>query len=87
MNEYQSEKKTHYTLIKQNMTKDMILEKYGKVSYAYKELGNGILYILAISNEEPQYLKTYLMIDKEQNFFSVDTFIENSYLDSIGDVV
>ena len=61
----------NYTEINDVLSKDEIKEKYGQVSFAYKEVVQDKYCLVAISPEEQQYLKSFLLIDKV-NFLGVD---------------
>ena len=67
-----SEYSNKYTLVQGSLSKDQILEKYGQVSFAYRREENGIYDIVAISEEEPPHLRSFLLIDKV-DFLGVDS--------------
>ena len=64
-----------YKLIEDFLTKDEIVCKYGKVSFAYLDKDCDRYHIIAISDSEPQYLKTDLLMDNV-DFCGTDTLMD-----------
>ncbi|MCR5635202.1 MAG: hypothetical protein K6F90_07795 [Lachnospiraceae bacterium] len=72
-------KKIEYSIINSLFSLEELYEKYGEISYAYKSINDNKYYIFAISKEEPQYLKSQLLIDNQKDFIGVGTFIPIDY--------
>lgn len=63
-----------YRLVNESLNKEEFKQKYGEKSFGYKSQNNGVYQIVAISDFEPQYLKSFLLID-HIDFLGTDTTI------------
>ena len=72
----------HYKLTNETLSKDEIIKKYGKISFAYSQKENSKYKVVAISEFEPQYLNVILLNDKI-SFIGVDTTMDIKYYNEV----
>lgn len=71
-------RKTEYDLIKSEyMTKDEIVQRYGRISFAYEKenTDNDTYLVIAISGDDAPFLKGRLMLDNIE-FLGVENSID-----------
>ena len=73
---------THYKLTNETLSKDEIIKKYGKISFAYSQKVNNKYKVVAVSEFEPQYLNVILLNDKIP-FVGVDTTMDIKYYNEV----
>lgn len=71
-----------YKLTNETLSKDEIIKKYGKISFAYSQKVNSKYKIIAVSEFEPQYLNVILLNDKIP-FTGVDTTMDIKYYNEV----
>lgn len=72
----------NYILVNSQMSKEEIIEHFGKVSFAYSEKLDNTYKLVAIAKVEPQYLKVRLLMDKV-DFFGTGTTMDIKYVPEI----